>query len=82
VLSFHLGFGSIMAPGPYPIQRAGLELGLETLGPPSPPVDLTPDQWLKTGLTGILLTQRMATSPEPSGLVRDLWSAAYAAIAG
>jgi hypothetical protein len=32
------------------------------------------------GLTGILLTQRMATSPEPAGLVRDFWAAAYAAV--
>jgi CubicO group peptidase (beta-lactamase class C family) len=34
-----------------------------------------------TGLTGILLTQRMATSPEPSRLTTDFWSGAYAAIA-
>ena len=34
------------------------------------------------GLTGILLTQRMATSPEPSELVRDFWAAAYAAAGG
>jgi CubicO group peptidase (beta-lactamase class C family) len=34
-----------------------------------------------TGLTGILLTQRMMTSPEPPEVVRDFWSAAYAAIA-
>jgi CubicO group peptidase (beta-lactamase class C family) len=46
VLSFHLGFGSIMAPGPYPIQRAEAKLGLETLGPPWPPRDLTPDEWI------------------------------------
>jgi CubicO group peptidase (beta-lactamase class C family) len=32
------------------------------------------------GLTGILLTQRMATSPEPVPLVTDFWAAAYAAI--
>ena len=32
------------------------------------------------GLTGILLTQRMATSPEPVELVTDFWAAAYAAI--
>jgi hypothetical protein len=30
-------------------------------------------------LAGILLTQRMATSPEPVELVRDFWAAAYAA---
>jgi len=34
-----------------------------------------------TGLTGILLTQRMMTSPEPPEVMRDFWSAAYAAIA-
>ena len=33
-----------------------------------------------SGLTGILLTQRMVTSPEPTELVTDFWSAAYAAI--
>jgi len=32
------------------------------------------------GLTGILLTQRMVTSPEPTELVRDFWTAAYAAV--
>ena len=46
VLSFHLGFGTIMTPGPYPIQRAESELGLKTLGPPWPPPDLTPRQWM------------------------------------
>ena len=46
VLSFHLGFGSIMAAGPYPIQQAERELGLKTLGPPWPAPDLTPGQWL------------------------------------
>ena len=33
------------------------------------------------GLTGILLTQRMMTSPEPPAVVRDFWSATYAAFA-
>jgi CubicO group peptidase (beta-lactamase class C family) len=46
VLSFHLGFGCIMSPGAYPIQQAESELGLKTLGPPWPPPDLTPDEWL------------------------------------
>jgi len=36
----------------------------------------------ETGLTGILLTQRTVTSPEPTAVVRDFWSAAYAALAG
>jgi CubicO group peptidase (beta-lactamase class C family) len=35
----------------------------------------------ETGLTGILLTQRMATSPAPSEVVRDFWSGARAALA-
>ncbi len=35
---------------------------------------------MTSGLTGILLTQRMMTSPEPTELVRDFWAAAYAAI--
>jgi CubicO group peptidase (beta-lactamase class C family) len=34
-----------------------------------------------TGLTGILLTQRMMTSPEPPAVAREFWSAAYAALA-
>jgi CubicO group peptidase (beta-lactamase class C family) len=34
-----------------------------------------------TGLTGILLTQRMMTSPEPPEVFRDFWAAAYAALA-
>lgn len=34
-----------------------------------------------TGLTGILLTQRMMTSPEPPPVARDFWSAVYAALA-
>jgi CubicO group peptidase (beta-lactamase class C family) len=33
-----------------------------------------------SGLTGILLTQRLMTSPEPPEVVRDFWSAAYAAL--
>ena len=34
----------------------------------------------RSGLTGILLTQRMMTSPVPTELARDFWAAAYAAI--
>jgi hypothetical protein len=30
--------------------------------------------------TGILLTQRMVTSPEPTEIMTDFWAAAYAAI--
>jgi CubicO group peptidase (beta-lactamase class C family) len=32
------------------------------------------------GLTGILLTQRAATSPEPSALMTDFWRAVYATV--
>jgi CubicO group peptidase (beta-lactamase class C family) len=46
VLSFHLGFGSIMSLGPYPIWQAESDLGLKTLGWPWPPPDLTPDEWI------------------------------------
>ncbi len=47
VLSFHLGWGSVMAPPDrYPIQRAESELGLRTFTPPWPPSDLTPDAWI------------------------------------
>src|SRR6476659_406686 len=47
VLSFHLGWGSVMAPpGTYPIQRAEAELDLHTFSPPWPPSDLTPDEWI------------------------------------
>ena len=54
VLSFHFGFGSIMVPGPFPVQQAEQELGLKTLGPPWPPSDLTPDQWI-AGLASLPL---------------------------
>jgi CubicO group peptidase (beta-lactamase class C family) len=36
----------------------------------------------ESGLTGILLTQRMMTSPEPTELALDFWAAGYAAIDG
>lgn len=34
-----------------------------------------------TGLTGILLTQRLMSSPEPPEVARDFWTAAHAALA-
>jgi CubicO group peptidase (beta-lactamase class C family) len=47
VLSFHLGYGTVMAmPGTYPIQRAERELNLKTYSEPWPPTDLTPDEWV------------------------------------
>jgi hypothetical protein len=33
-----------------------------------------------TGLTGILLTQREMTSPQPPAVFRDFWDSAYRAI--
>jgi CubicO group peptidase (beta-lactamase class C family) len=48
VLSYRMGFGSVMAPpGTHPIQRAEAELGLQSIGgPPWPPVSHDPDQWI------------------------------------
>jgi CubicO group peptidase (beta-lactamase class C family) len=60
VLSFHFGFGSIMAPGPFPVTKAEQELGLKTLGPPWPPPDLTPDQWI-AGLASLPLLDQPGT---------------------
>ena len=48
LLSFRLGFGSVMAPpGSYPIQRAEAALDLHSIGgPPWPPVAHDPDTWM------------------------------------
>ncbi len=48
LLSFRLGFGSVMVPpGSYPIQRAEAELGLQSIGgPPWPPVAHDADSWI------------------------------------
>jgi CubicO group peptidase (beta-lactamase class C family) len=48
LLSFRLGFGSVMAPpDTYPIQRAEAELGLQSIGgPPWPPVAHDVDGWM------------------------------------
>jgi CubicO group peptidase (beta-lactamase class C family) len=48
LLSFRLGFGSIMAPpDSYPIQRAEAQLGLQSIGgPPWPPVAHDVDGWM------------------------------------
>ena len=47
VLSFHLGYGSVMAMrDTYPIQRAERALSLKTYSEPWPPTDLTPDEWI------------------------------------
>jgi CubicO group peptidase (beta-lactamase class C family) len=58
VLSFHLGWGSVMAPpDTYPIQRAEAELDLNTFEPPWPPSELTPDAWIAALGTLPLLDQ-------------------------
>jgi CubicO group peptidase (beta-lactamase class C family) len=47
LLTFRMGFGIVMAPpGTYPIQQAADALGLGTLGPPSPAIEHTPDEWM------------------------------------
>ena len=48
LLSFRLGFGSVMAPpGSYPSQRAEAGLGLRSIGgPPWPPVTHDADSWI------------------------------------
>jgi CubicO group peptidase (beta-lactamase class C family) len=58
VLTFRLGFGSIMSPpGTYPIQEAEAALELMTLGPPWPPSALTSDEWIARFATLPLLEQ-------------------------
>jgi CubicO group peptidase (beta-lactamase class C family) len=58
VLSFRLGWGPVMAPpGAYPIQRAEAALDLTTFGPPWPPGNLTPDDWIAALGTLPLLDQ-------------------------
>ncbi|MFA5885438.1 MAG: serine hydrolase domain-containing protein [Acidimicrobiia bacterium] len=58
VLSFHLGWGSVMAPpDTYPIQRAEAALDLKTFGPPWPPSELTPGEWIAALGTLPLLDQ-------------------------
>jgi CubicO group peptidase (beta-lactamase class C family) len=58
LLTFRLGFGSIMAPpGTYPIQEAEAELDLKTLGPPWPPPSFGSDEWIARFATLPLLHQ-------------------------
>ena len=49
LLTFRMGFGSVMAPpDTFPIQRAEAELGLQSIGgPPWPPGPLDADAWIK-----------------------------------
>jgi Beta-lactamase len=72
VLSFHLGWGSVMAPPDiYPIQRAEAELDLNTFGPPWPPSGLTPDEWIAALGTLPLLDQPPASSSNGSRASRS-----------
>lgn len=58
LLTFRMGFGSVMAPpGTYPIQVAEADLGLMTLGPPWPPPPLTSDEWIARFATLPLIHQ-------------------------
>jgi CubicO group peptidase (beta-lactamase class C family) len=42
-----MGFGLMLAPpGSHPIQRAEADLGLMTMGPPWPPPEFGPDEWM------------------------------------
>jgi CubicO group peptidase (beta-lactamase class C family) len=48
LLTFRMGFGQPFAPpNPYPIQKAANDLELMTLGPPTPPTPLSPDEWMR-----------------------------------
>jgi CubicO group peptidase (beta-lactamase class C family) len=58
LLTFRLGFGSVMLPPrSTPIQRAEEELQLMTLGPPWPPPPFGPDEWIARFGTLPLLAQ-------------------------
>lgn len=58
LLTFRLGFGSVMLPpGSTPIQRAEEKLQLRTLGPPWPPPTFGPDEWIARFGTLPLLAQ-------------------------
>ncbi len=77
----HLGWGltmSVPAGGPTPGAADGLLRGYGWEGGSGTTWRTDP----ASGLTGILLTQRTVTSPEPTEVARDFWTAAYAAIAG
>jgi CubicO group peptidase (beta-lactamase class C family) len=58
LLTFRLGFGSMMLPpGSTPVQRAEEELQLMTLGPPWPPPPFGPDEWIARFATLPLIAQ-------------------------
>lgn len=48
LLTFTMGFGQLLTPPDgYPIQKAVTDLELLTLGPPTPPTPLVPDEWIR-----------------------------------
>jgi CubicO group peptidase (beta-lactamase class C family) len=48
LLTFRMGFGLVMGPpDQYPIVEAANELGVRALGPPTPPITLEPDEWIR-----------------------------------
>ena len=58
LLTFRLGFGNVMHDGaPYPIEVAEAALELKTLGPPWPPREYGPDEWLRRFATLPLMYQ-------------------------
>ena len=58
LLTFRLGFGNVMHEGePYPIEVAEEALDLKTLGPPWPPRQYGPDEWMRRFATLPLMFQ-------------------------
>ncbi len=48
LLTFRMGFGLVMGPPDrYPIVQAVEELGIRGVGPPSPGIELDPDEWIR-----------------------------------
>ncbi|HEY1670954.1 MAG TPA: serine hydrolase domain-containing protein [Trebonia sp.] len=77
----HLGWGLMMSVPAAGVDQAtapdGMPRGYGWEGGSGTAWRTDPD----TGLTAILLTQRMLASPEPPEVARDFWTAAYAALA-
>jgi CubicO group peptidase (beta-lactamase class C family) len=48
LLTFRMGFGVVLgSPDEYPILRAVGDLGVRSVGPPIPPIEHEPDEWLR-----------------------------------